>query len=270
MHHLTPGVSQAALPPVGRECSGRQRRHTVSAHDHYRSNGARRQRHALPHTRTESRTPEAVEGDFDFGRVIDGKLHSQPVWRLITASARAAEGVASLFGVEPQRRPVNGSEQLEVVSQEAGLQVAIDGPESLTTQMKSWDSRGLAHHCDGRVFLSPASRARRSCGCPSLMEERKARARLGHGPQPITTLLLRLTGGPDLGLFRFRSSSWRFAETVEEIRTQLADLRGPSLCDLAVEAVEFTTSNGRSVCYQKPAVRVLGPWTPGTPAGLDT
>ncbi|MFZ3499058.1 hypothetical protein ACODT5_38580 [Streptomyces sp. 5.8] len=211
-----------------------------------------------------------MAGEFDFGRVIDGKLLSQPVWCLLTASDQTTEYVAGIFGVEPQRRLVNGSEHLEVVSEEASLRIVLDGPGNLTTQMKSWDSRGLAHHCNGCTFLSPAPRAGRLCGCPQLMSERKARARRGQGPQPVTTLSFRLFDAPGLGLFRFRSSSWRFAETVGGIRAQLTNVAGPSLCDLAIEVVEFTTSNGRQVCYQKPVVRVLGRWVPNATTDSDT
>ncbi|MGP3687143.1 recombination directionality factor [Streptomyces sp. IBSNAI002] len=176
------------------------------------------------------------------------------------------ESLARLFGTEPHQHQANGPESGQVVLGQDALRVVIDRPQSLTTYMKSWDSRGLAHHCDGRIHLSPVARAGSLCGCPSLMEERKVRARLGQGPQPVTTLLFRLADASELGLFRFRSSSWRFAEGVEETRAHLLDLDGPVLCDLAIETVEFTTGNGRRVCYQKPIVRVLGRWTcdPGT------
>ncbi|MFJ7592287.1 hypothetical protein ACIQZO_33960 [Streptomyces sp. NPDC097617] len=207
--------------------------------------------------------------DVDFGRIIDGKLLSQPVWRLLPTSAHMAESVAGVFGVEPHRCQVDGSGDVEVVSEKNALRVVIERPESLTTHMKSWDSRGLAHHCDGGIHLSPAARAGRPCGCPSLMTERKARAKLGQGPQPVTTLLFRLADASALGLFRFRSSSWRFAEAVEETRAHLVGVSGAAVCDLAIETVEFTTENGRRVCYQKPVVRVLGQWTSVVGTALD-
>ncbi|EST29211.1 hypothetical protein [Streptomyces roseochromogenus] len=179
-----------------------------------------------------------------------------------------AESIASTLGAEPQRRSANGSEQLEVVAEKASLRVVIENPGRLTAQMKLWDSRGLAHHCDGRVFLSPEADAGHPCGCPPGMTERRARARHGQGPQPVTTLLFRLAGCPGLGSFRFRSSSWRFAETVEGIRTQLASVSAPALCDLAIRTVEFTAQNGRQVSYHKPVVKVLGPWAPSTAMAL--
>jgi hypothetical protein len=183
-------------------------------------------------------------------------------------SPQAAESVASALGAQPQRRLANGSEQFEVVAEKASLRVVIENPGKLMAQMKLWDSRGLAHHCDGRAFLSPEADAGHPCGCPSDMAERRVRARRGQGPQPVTALLFRLAGCPDLGSFRFRSSSWRFAETVEGIRAQLAEVGDPALCDLAIQTVEFTTQNGRRVCYHKPAVKVLGPWASSTAMSL--
>lgn len=85
-------------------------------------------------------------------------------------------------------------------------------------------------------------------------------------PQPITTLLFHLAGCPNVGSFRFRSSSWRFAEGVQRIRTQLATVGDAAHCELAIQTVEFPTQNGRRVCYHKPVVKVLGPWALVPPA----
>ncbi|MDI3402848.1 hypothetical protein [Streptomyces cavernicola] len=171
---------------------------------------------------------------------MGNKLLSEPVWRLISDSPSVAEE----FG-------------------RSTLSIVIAGPEAIGMEMKLWDSRGLAHHCDGRVFLSPSGRAGSRCGCPPLMAERKERARFGQGPQPVTTVLFRLVGeaAQDAAMLRFRSSSWRFAETVEALRADLARVHGPALCELTVESIEFTTRNGRRVAYYKPAVKVRGPWS---------
>lgn len=259
MHN--PAPSPAAASPTDGDCSGHRRRHRNAAtHGCTRPRTAHRQRLGAPHTCSLSRASEPVAGDCDFGRVVDGKLLTRPVWRLLTVSPQAAESIASVLGAEPQRRLANGLQQFEVVAEKASLPVVIENPGRLTTQMKLWDSRGLAHHCDGHAFLSPEADAGHPCGCPPDTAERRARARAGQGPQPVTTLLFRLAGCPDVGSFRFRSSSWRFAEAVQRIRTQLAAVGDPALCELAIQTVEFTTQNGRRVGYHKPLVKVLGPW----------
>ncbi len=269
MHNPAPGFSPAAASPTGGECSGhRQRHHKAATHDCTHRRTARRQQLGLPRTCSLSRASAPVAGDCDFGRVVNGKMLTRPVWRLLTVSPHAAESIASVLGAEPQRRLANALEQFEVVAEKASLRVVIENPGRLTGQMKLWDSRGLAHHCDGRVFLSPEADAGHPCGCPNTMAERKARARAGQGPQPITTLLFRLAECPAIGSFRFRSSSWRFAEGVQRIHTQLAAVDDAALCELAIQTVEFPNQNGRRVCYHKPVVKVLGPWVPSAALSL--
>ncbi|BBC34794.1 hypothetical protein SGFS_060880 [Streptomyces graminofaciens] len=259
MHN--PAPSPATASPTDGECSGHRRRHrTAATHGCTRPCTTHRQRLGTPHTCSLSRASEPVAGDCDFGRVVDGKLLTRPVWRLLTVSPHVAESIASALGAEPQRRLANGSELFEVVAEKASLRVVVENPGRLTGQMKLWDSRGLAHHCDGRAFLSREADAGHPCGCPNTMAERRARARAGQGPQPITTLLFRLAECPDIDSFRFRSSSWRFAEGVQRTRTQLAAVGDAALCELAIQTVEFPTQNGRRVCYHKPVVKVLSPW----------
>lgn len=271
MHEPAPEFSPAAASPAGGGCTDlRQRHHTAATHDRTRPHTARHQRIGTPRACAVSGAAEPVIGDCDFGRILDGKLLAQPVWRLLTMSPQAAKSVASVLGTEPQQRLATSPEQLEVVAEKASLRVLIEDPGRLTAQMKLWDSRGLAHHCDGRVFLSPEADAGHPCACPPTMVERRARARRGQGPQPVTTLLFRLAECPDVGSFRFRSSSWRFAETVEGIRTQLATVGDPALCELALQSVEFATQNSRRVCYHKPVVRVLGSWASNSAMGLVT
>ncbi|MBC9714350.1 hypothetical protein H9Y04_17455 [Streptomyces sp. TRM66268-LWL] len=98
------------------------------------------------------------------------------------------------------------------------------------------------------------------------MAQRKERARFGQGPQPVTTVPFQLADGRELGMLRFRSSSWRFAETVDAFRAELAKVHGPALCELSVESVEFTAKNGRRVSYCKPVATVRGPWSLGLAA----
>jgi hypothetical protein len=185
--------------------------------------------------------------------VVDGKLLTRPVWRLLTVSPHAAQRIASALGAEPQRRLANGSEQFEVVAEEARIRVVIENPGRLTTQMKLWDSRGLAHHCDGHAYLSPGRRCRSPLRVPARHRAQGSgqgwpRAASSHDSSD------RLAGCPDVGSFRFRSSSWRFAEAVQRIRTQLAAVGDPALCELEIQTVEFTTQNGRPLGAQRCAV----------------
>lgn len=180
MHN--PAPSPATASPTDGDCSGHRRRHRNTAtHGCTRPRTTHRQRLGTPHTCSLTRASEPVAGDCDFGRVVDGKLLTRPVWRMLTVSPHVAESIASALGAEPQRRLANGLEQFEVVAEKANLRVVIENADRLTGQMKLWDSPGLAHHCDGRAFLSPEADAGHPCGCPPTMAERRARARAGQG-----------------------------------------------------------------------------------------
>lgn len=212
---------------------------------------------------------EPVVGDCDFGLVAaDGTLLARRTWRLLAASQDVADSVVSALGTVAQPGPESGTKSFEVVVERDVLNVVVEHPNRLTAQMKLWNSRGLAHHCDGRVFLSPASGVGRSCGCPADIAERRERARLGLGPQPVTTLFFRLAAGPGIGVFQFRSSSWRFFEEAEAIHAQLVTIGRPALCDLTVVSVEFTSRTDRRVSYDRPTVKALGPWDPRTAMAL--
>ncbi|MDT3724813.1 hypothetical protein ROS62_07885 [Streptomyces sp. DSM 41972] len=110
MHNPSPNPSTTS--PTAGDCSGQGRRHRKTATSectHPRT--TRRQRLDTPRTCSLPRASEPVVGECDFGRVVDGKLLAQPVWRLLTVSPQAAESIASELGAEPQRRLANSSEQ---------------------------------------------------------------------------------------------------------------------------------------------------------------
>lgn len=216
--------------------------------------------------RTQRTTSLDIAGDVEFGRIVGNKLLTLPIWRLITGSQTIAEKFGRAYGGKPEPHPAEGTERWEVVSERSALPVVVAGPDAVSMEMKLWDSRGLAHHCDGEVFLTPTDRAGTPCGCPPLMVQRKERAKVGQGPQPVTTVPFHLVDGHELGVFRFRSSSWRFAETVGALREELAMVHGPALCELSLESVEFTTRNRRHVSYCRPAVKVHGPGSLGLAA----
>ncbi|MFI0716621.1 hypothetical protein ACH4SK_39780 [Streptomyces inhibens] len=198
-----------------------------------------------------------VVGQFQFGCVIDNRPVALPDWRVTTDDSGVAAEVARIVGGRTESALINGSDPLEVVTESPSVQV---GPGGIATHMKLWGSRGLMHHCDGVVFLSPDGARGRPCGCPRLMADRKEQAKLGRGPQSNTVAIFRLAGNYDMGDFRFQSISWKLAETVRDVRGELAALDDSTLCELSLEAVEFGTKSGRRVSYYKPVVKALGPW----------
>ncbi|GAA3095176.1 hypothetical protein GCM10020254_45530 [Streptomyces goshikiensis] len=96
------------------------------------------------------------------------------------------------------------------------------------------------------------------CGCPPLLEDRKLAARDGRGPMPSVDITFQIAAAPELGLFHFMTASWQMAAQLSDLTDALERVNGPAVCDLTIELVVYTTKAGRSVCYRKPAVTVLG------------
>ncbi|WP_159037050.1 hypothetical protein [Streptomyces specialis] len=74
--------------------------------------------------------------------------------------------------------------------------------------------------------------------------DRKAVARSGRGPGPVTSVGFRLAGDPGLGLFLLRSGGWALADAVPALREAVAAARGPACGSLWLRPGEFTTPEG--------------------------
>ncbi|MFF2039362.1 hypothetical protein ACFVVX_02945 [Kitasatospora sp. NPDC058170] len=200
-------------------------------------------------------------GRFHSGRQEDGIPVALAHWRITTGDPTVAQAVAQLFGGSPVTDDESTAENnIEVQTDKAKILVVLDGPESITSDMKLWNSGNLVHHCDGVEYLSPDDLKGRPCLCPKLMEERKAAAKRKMGPSPSISVEFRVADDLDLGKFRFQSGSWKMAEVLHEYDNALARVGGPALAELTLELVEYTTKKGRDVSYYKPVVKVLKSW----------
>ncbi|MFB7675609.1 hypothetical protein ACFC26_29795 [Kitasatospora purpeofusca] len=179
-------------------------------------------------------------------------------WRITTGDPEVAAAVAQLFGGTPVADDESTAENnIEILTDKSKILAILDGPESITSDMKLWNSGNLVHHCDGVEFLSPDDLVGRPCHCPKLMEERKAAAKRKMGPAPSISVLFKLADDPELGAFRFQTGSWKMAEVLHEYDNALTRVGGPALVELSLELVEYTTKKGREVSYFKPVVKVL-------------
>ncbi|GAA0660257.1 hypothetical protein GCM10010193_08990 [Kitasatospora atroaurantiaca] len=202
-----------------------------------------------------------VVARFHSGRQVDNIPVALPHWRITTGDPEAAQAVAQLFGGTPVTDEESAAENnIEVQTGKAKVLVVIDGPESVTSDMKLWNSGTLVHHCDGVEFLSPDDLVGRPCGCPILMEDRKAAHKRKMGPGPSIAVTFKLADDPELGKFRFQTGSWKLAEVLHELDNSLSRVGGPALAELTIELVEYTTKKGRDVSYFKPVVKVLKSW----------
>jgi hypothetical protein len=212
---------------------------------------------AAPKERT-SYTDDTV-GRFHSGTTeVDARGQTIPVslaeWRVTTGSQAVADAVAQLLGGTPVETDSTSENFIEVLTTADGVQVILDGPDAIKSDMKLWNRSKLVHHCDGVEFLSPDDKAGRPCGCPELFAERKAAAKDFIGPSPSISITFRLADDPELGTFRFQSGSWTLAEVLHQYDNALTKVGGESVATLALELVEYTTKKGRNVSYRKPVL----------------
>ncbi|MEU9388684.1 hypothetical protein AB0D86_01625 [Streptomyces sp. NPDC048324] len=200
-------------------------------------------------------------GRFHSGRQVDGQPEALSEWRISTGDPVVAKAVAQLFGGEPIETESTGENFIDVFTDRETVLIVLDGPKSIHADMKLWNRNKLVHHCDGSVFLSPDERKGQPCHCPELFAERKAAAKDFMGPAPSITVTFRLADDPELGRFKFQSSSWVMASVLHEYENDLSAVDGPALAELTLELVEFTIKKGKNkglnVSYYKPVIKVL-------------
>ncbi|MFJ5882933.1 hypothetical protein [Kitasatospora cineracea] len=194
-------------------------------------------------------------GRFHAGRRIGNRPESLPNWRVSTTTPEIAAAVSHLLGGTSADDCVD-----EVVTGSPAVRIVLDGACSVTTEMRLWGPKGVVHHCDGALFLSPAKVRGNPCGCPASSEERAALAKALKAPQPTTTVTFRLAERYGLGRFEFSSPSRMLADEACEIRARLSALTGEVLCELALELVTVTVAGGAEVSFRKPTLKIIKPW----------
>ncbi|MFE0701175.1 hypothetical protein [Streptomyces sp. NPDC058872] len=200
-------------------------------------------------------------GRFHSGRSVNGIPEALSAWKVSTGDPEVADAIAQLMGGTPEETDSQSENFIEILTEAKRVKVVLAGADAITSDMKLWNGNVLIHHCDGVEFLSPDEDRGKACGCPALMEDRKAAAKTKRGPSPSISVLFRLAEDYDLGLFRFQTGSWKLAETLHEIGNALDKIKGEALAELGIELVEYTTKKGRDVSYFKPVVKVLKPWS---------
>ncbi|MEU5160449.1 hypothetical protein AB0G74_12670 [Streptomyces sp. NPDC020875] len=199
-------------------------------------------------------------GRFHSGRSVNNVLEALAEWKVTTGDPDVAAAIAQLMGGTPEETESTSENFIEILTETKRIKVVLSGPDAISSDMKLWNGSNLIHHCDGVEFLSPEEDKGKACGCPALMEDRKAAAKSKRGPSPSISVLFRIAEDYDLGLFRFQTGSWKLAEVLHEIGNALDKVGGEALAELSIELVEYTTKRGRDVSYFKPVIRVLKSW----------
>jgi hypothetical protein len=199
-------------------------------------------------------------GRFHSGRSVNNVPEALADWKVTTGDPDVAAAIAQLMGGQPEETDSTSENFIEILTGTNRVKVVLSGASAVSSDMKLWNGNVLIHHCDGVEFLSPETDKGIACGCPPLMEDRKANAKSKRGPSPSISVLFRLAEDYDLGLFRFQTGSWKLAEVLHEIENALDKVDGEALAELSIELVEYTTKKGRDVSYFKPVIKVLKSW----------
>ncbi|MEZ0094129.1 hypothetical protein ABH925_005321 [Streptacidiphilus sp. EB129] len=202
-------------------------------------------------------------GKFRSGRMAETLPEALAAWRITTPHAEVADSTARLLGgtVRPGRPA--GDDAFEVLTDTADVDIVIDAPSAISTELKLWDHRGLAHHCDGSVFLSADDRRGTACGCPATYTERRVLAHDGQGPQVYTSTRFRLANQLTLGTFLHESISWELAEEMSGLRAAVGRAGRPARLRLKLAHAEFVSPTGIRVDRTRPVLEFIAPMAAG-------
>ncbi|MFG2147511.1 hypothetical protein ACGFRG_25495 [Streptomyces sp. NPDC048696] len=213
-----------------------------------------------PSAKPTSTFSDDTVGRFHGGRQENGVPVALSEWRVTTGDPDVAAAIAQLIGGTPVETDSTSENYIEIMTGTDKVKAVLSGPDAITSDLKLWNGNVLIHHCDGIEFLSPELDKGKPCGCPPLMEDRKAAHKAKRGPGPSISVTFRLAEDYDLGVFRLQTGSWKLAEVLHEVENALNKVSGEALTELSLELVEYTTKKGRDVSYRKPSIRVLKSW----------
>jgi len=196
-------------------------------------------------------------GSFLFGR-RDGNL-PEPLtkWRMVANDAEVRGRLEEVLGGRTEKFFNKGSRVMEILTESADVQILLGGVDSIRLEMVLWGHSGVIHHCDGVGYLSPKENRGKPCGCPPEIEKRKLNAKNGVGPQPSVEMEFRIAKCPELGVFSFRSNSWRFFSLVNDVKRELAEIDRETLCELSIQSFELESVENITLAYLSPVIEVL-------------
>jgi len=203
-----------------------------------------------------------IVGRFRSGRTEGRRPVALDTWRVTTGDPEVASAIANMFGGTVEEWDTASEDNLEVLTDADRVEIIVDGPGAIQSDLKLWGMGGVViHHCDGVYYLDEDQEGQ-PCGCPPLFADRKAAAKAGKGPKPDIRVRFRLADAPELGTFEMRSSSWDMARVVHMYEDALEGVGGPALVALALETVSFVPKGGpmkgRTVSYKRPSLTVKG------------
>jgi len=190
----------------------------------------------------------ATVGRFRSGHQIDGTPASLDEWRVTTGDPDVAAAIyAELGGDAPAEWEAKGEDNLEVFTASKSVDILLESESAIRQRLVLWKrhSSRQTNTKDGEFNYTAT------------------------GPTPDVEIYFRLASQPDLGIFKFQTSSWSFvadlnlAETEERLFSLLADSdTGKASASLAIVKDSFVARRGvragSLVEYNKPALMLTG------------
>lgn len=207
--------------------------------------------------------PKARFADDLVGRLRSGyQVGKTPValekWRVTSGDPDVLDAVLDLFGDDSGEGqtewPTEGEEKFQVFTAANSVDIILDGPDAIRSEMVLWGRSGPAiRKCDG--VEQKGDDAGEPCVCPATFDARKDASRAGKGCTPSITAYFRLADAPDLGRFKFTSGSWSLARDIGQVEDKLATIEGQARATLTLEVVKM--KNGKQ--FTKPIFKIHGP-----------
>lgn len=157
-------------------------------------------------------------------------------WRVTTGNQRVARAVAGAFGGRPKRWETGQQDNIEILTSTCCVDVLFTEPSAISASVRAHGG-----------------------SLPEMPFRKCATTATGKTTLQIA-LTFQLARCPDVGLFRFLSSSWSLAAMLHELDSELARGTTPVTAQLLIESVESEQrQEGQSVWFYRPMLKLARP-----------
>jgi len=193
-----------------------------------------------------------IVGRFRSGMQLGGRPVALTEWRVTSGDPEVMKRISELYTGDVESWETTTEENLQVITNISSVNVDLT---AVNAGLTLW-GRGTTpiRSCDGR---SQRDDNDTPCVCPSDLKEHKAAARAGTACTPSIRLLFRLQDAPDLGIWKFQSSSWALAEAINPIEEAVKASDVPLAATVRLEEVSWENKAGEKRQFTKPIVELM-------------
>ena len=206
-------------------------------------------------------TSSDILGRFRSGyQTADKRPVALTEFRITTGDPEVAAQVAEVLGAkeDPKKWDTTTDETFEVFTEASSVDVIVDGTGAIRATLVLWGQNAKILETDGSYLYDDEGNLTEEKSMMTYgktLKELKALHRSGKGPGPSLAVYFTI---PDLGKFRFYSSSWTALENFAEMADLMEDADGPQKFTLELKKVEFE-KDGEKISFTKPVLTHRGP-----------